>query len=406
VVAMGGPAAAAPANSYAQLRLLMEALHEVEQKYVGQETDADLVYGAIRGMVMALDPTSSFLTPKEYQEVTANKSQEGNAGLTLALKDNVLTVIAPVEDGPAWKAGVRAGDHILKLDNQSTRNLTPLEAEQRLQGEPGKKVGLNILRNGALKPLDLTVTLERPTPSTVGLEPLDNGYYYLRIRSVDQRTAAALAEALKKVQEAPGVQGVILDLRETANGGMEQAAQAAGAFLGDKVVYYAKGRNQDSRQPHYGTKAYQTWKRRLPLVVLIDSGTARAAEVLAGALQNSGDAVLLGYKTFGLAAIDKVFPMKDGSALIIPVAYVLTPKGHQIQGHGLEPDVAGPSKDPWEKQTAIPEKAKPKETVEARNLSQDPLIPEAIKILKNWGKPRAGHSMLRAEVREKKKKSR
>ncbi len=400
-----GPAAAAPVNAYGQLRLLMEALHEVEQKYVGQEQDADLMYGAIRGMVMTLDPASSFLTPQEYQELTAAKGQRATAAMELALKDNVLTVIAPEEEGAAWKAGVKAGDHILKINNQSTRNLTPLEAEQRLTGEPGTKVTLNILRNGALKPMDLTVALEPAVGATVAHKALEGGYHYLRVRAFRERTAAELAEALKAIQGTAGAQGVVLDLRETASGTPEQAAQAAGVFMGNALVYYTKGRSPEPRQAHYGKEA-QPGKRRLPLAVLVDGGTAKAAEVLAGALANAGEGVLVGYKTFGLAAVDRVFPLKDGSALVMPVAYVLTPKGHQIQGNGLEPEVAGPAKDQWDKQAALPDKGKPKETAAARDLSQDPLIPEALKALKNWGKPRSARAGERTEAVRKGKQGR
>ncbi|MBW1952999.1 MAG: S41 family peptidase [Deltaproteobacteria bacterium] len=378
------PAQAASTQTYAQLRLLMEALYEVDNKYVGQKKDANLIYGAIRGMVMSLDPSSSFLTPTDYQQMQAgNKGPIGQVGVELTFKNKVLTVVAPLEGGPAWRAGIRAGDHILKINNQMVRDLTTMEAARLLQGVPGSTIDLQIIRNGMIKPQDISIKLEKLSPVSLSHYTLENDYDYLRLKYFNDRTADELERIIRKiVKRRPPVKGVILDLRNTAGGSLEQAIASASVFIGDSMVFYTRGRHQEAPQPRYGQKK-ERLLRNIPLVVLVDGGTARAAEILAGALQDQYGALLLGFKTFGDGAVHKVFPLKDGSALIFTVAHCFTPSGHIIQDKGLEPKIMGitSQSSKIEKAAGDLELTQPREILNAKDLVKDPLILQALKLL-------------------------
>lgn len=382
--------AATSSQAYAQLRLLVEALYEIDSKYVTEKKDRDLIYGAIRGMVASLDPNSSFLSPTEFQESQNNARQaEADAGLELSAKDNLLTVIAAAEGGPAWRAGMKADDHILKINNQTTRTLTPLEAAKKFQGPPGTKVKVQIIRTGFVKPQDLELTLEKNTQDSVTYFPLEDGYSYIRLRTPRERSAQELQQVLRTLQANPSAKkGIILDLRNTAGGQLEEARRLASAFVGNDLIYSIKGRQAERKQSFSGVKDYQVLKEKLPLVILVDQGTARAAEVIAGALQAQYGALLMGYKTFGDCAIPKVFPLKDGSALIVSVGYCYTPRDHLIQGKGLEPDISGPKKDSDDKpvgQSSV-KLDKPKKIPDVNEVMQDPLVQQALSKLKNWGK--------------------
>jgi carboxyl-terminal processing protease len=381
-------ASATSSQAYSQLRLLVEALYEIDSKYVTQRKDRDLMYGAIRGMVAALDPNSSFLTPAEYQE-SQGRQPEADAGLELSIKDNILTVIAPVEGGPAWRAGIKAEDHILKINNESTRNLTTLEAARKFQGTPGTKVKVQIVRTGFVKPLDVELTLERNTVDSVTSYPLEDGFYYIRLRTPGERSAQELQQVLRSIQANHSPRkGIILDLRNTAGGELEEARRLSSAFVGNNLIYSVKGRQFEGKQSVNGVKDYQVLKEKLPVVILVDQGTANAAEVVAGALQADYNALLLGYKTFGDCAVTKLFPLKDGSALIVSVGYCYTPKDHLIQGKGLEPDIAGPKKDFEDKPVTESglKLEKPKKLPDANEVAQDPLVRQALAKLKSWNR--------------------
>jgi carboxyl-terminal processing protease len=397
--------AAQSSQAYAQLRLLVEALYEIDSKYVTEKKDRDLMYGAIRGLVATLDPNSSFLSPTEYQESQNGTYQpDGDAGMELSVKDNLLTVIAPAEGGPAWKAGIRADDHILKINNQPTRTLTPLEAAKKFQGPPGTKVKVQFIRTGFVKPQDLELILEKNTLESVSTYPLEDGYYYIRLRTPRERSTQELQQVLRTIQASPANRkGIILDLRNTAGGQLEEARRLASAFVGNDLIYSVKGRQAEKRQSFNGVKDYQVLKDRLPLVILVDQGTARAAEVIAGALQAQYGALLLGYKTFGDCAVSKVFPLKDGSALIVSVGYCYTPKDQLIQGKGLEPDISGPKKDSDDKPAgeSSAKLEKPKKFPDANEVMQDPLVRQALLKLKNWGKSNVTRAPESPSIRKK-----
>jgi carboxyl-terminal processing protease len=364
------PAWAASSSPYESLRLYTEALAEISQKYVWPKKENALIYGSLRGMVNSLDPDSSFLTPQEYQNYLHQPEVvPAESGLVLIVKKNLLTVASVIDGSPAFQAGFRPGDHIIKLDGKILRNLTTQEAVWRFRGAPGTILKLQVLRNGEVKPLDLTVTLESLGVSTVTAQYLDNAFAYIRIRYFNSETPEELASALRKIkQHQPPVPGIILDLRNNARGTMEDAVRSAARFVGDHKILLAKGRLPQTEETFQGKARDLIFKTLPPMVVLVDHGTGRAAEILAGALRDEAGATLLGAKTLGLCGLTKTFPLEDGSALVITVADCYTPNGQQIQGKGLEPQVPGkelkaaqaqkkapalqmfPAQDPWVQQ--------------------------------------------------------
>ena len=239
------------------------------------------------------------------------------------------------------------------------------------------------------KPLDLDLTLEKNTVDSLAYYPLEDGYYYIRLRNPRERSAQELQQVLRTIQSSPSPRkGIILDLRNTAGGQLEEARRLASAFVGNDLIYSVKGRQTENKQSFVGLKDYQVLKEKLPLIILVDQGTARAAEVIAGALQAQYGALLMGYKTFGDCAVSKVFPLKDGSALIVSVGYCYTPRDTLIQGKGLEPDISGPKKDSDDQPVAeSPLKMeKPKKIPDLNEVMQDPLVRQALAKLKNWGR--------------------
>jgi carboxyl-terminal processing protease len=334
--------AAPPASNYDALRLYTEALFEVSQKFVWPKNEEELMSGSLRGMMNSLDPDSSFLTAKEYQNYLQGVQRApAEAGMDLIVKDGLLTAASVIDGGPAARAGLKPDDHIIKIDGQMVRNLTTQEAARRFQGAAGTAFKLHLIRNGEVKPLDLTVTLEPLGVTTVTTRYLDT-VAYVRIRYFNEETPVELAKVLDNIkQHKPAVKGIILDLRNNARGSMEEAVRSASLFLGNQPILIAKGRSPKTEQSYSGKDRDQVFKTLPPMVVLVDQGTARAAEIVAAALRDQARATLLGAKTLGLCGLTKAFPLEDGSALVMTVAQCYSPKGVKIPGKGLEPEVPG-----------------------------------------------------------------
>jgi carboxyl-terminal processing protease len=375
------PAWASRPPTYDSLRLYTEALFEITQKYVWPKKESDLIYGSLRGMMNSLDPDSSFLTPQEYKNyLHGNKTAPAEAGVDLIMKDNLLTVVSVIDGSPAAQAGLKPGDHILKIGGHLVRNLTTQEALRRFRGAPGTVIKLQVLRNGRVKPLDLTVTLAPLGPSTVTSQYLDNDLAYIRIRYFNDETPVELDKVLKSInRRQPPIKGIILDLRNNARGTMEQAVRSTSLFLGDQTIVLAKGRSPKTEESFKGKDRDLVLKPSPRIVVLVDKGTARAAEIVAGALRDQAQATLLGVKTVGLCGITKAFPLDDHSALVMTVAQCYTPKGQKIQGNGLEPQVEGQAR-----KTAATSAKEPPQTL---SPVQDPWVRQAMELLIS-GKPK------------------
>jgi carboxyl-terminal processing protease len=377
--------AAPPASNYDALRLYTEALFEVSQKYVWPKNEEDMIYGSLRGMMNSLDPDSSFLTAKEYQGYLHGVERApAEAGMDLVVKDGLLTAVSVIDGGPAARDGLKPDDHIIKIDGQMVRNLTTQEAGRRFQGAPGTKFKLQLIRNGEVKPLDFTITLGPLGENTVASKYLDN-VAYVRIRYFNDETPVGLAAVLNNIkQHKPAVRGIILDLRNNARGSMEEAVRSASLFLGNQQIVIAKGRSPKTEQSYSGKERDLVFKTLPPIVVLVDQGTARAAEIMAAALRDQARATLLGAKSLGLCGLTKAFPLEDGSALVMTVAQCYSPKGAKIPGKGLEPEVPGqkPTAEKAPGKAPAPEKAAPVVSPE-----QDPWVLQAKDLLIS-GKPK------------------
>ncbi len=361
-------------SDYESLRLVTDALYEISQKAVTQKNEREVFQGALRGMMNSLDPDSSYLNPEEFARYQkGNQPTPAEAGMELIFKDHLLTAVSVLDGGPADRAGLKAGDHILKIDGQLIRNITTQEGVRFFQGPPGKTLKLQVLRNGLVKPLDLSVSLEPLGPPSLKVKVLEGNIAYVRLPYFSDDSPKALSQELTRLTKlSPPPKGMILDLRNNARGTLEQAVRTASLFLGSQKVVSTRGRLSGSEQSYQGAEREQVLKPPFPLVVLVDQGTARAAEIVAGALQHSFQGILLGDKTFGLGGLTQLMPLQDGSALLMTVANYYTPGGKKIAGDGLKPDIEG--KKPPEGTEHL--------TAPTPDPKDDPWVQQALEVLK------------------------
>jgi carboxyl-terminal processing protease len=327
----------ADSEEYEKLKLFTEVYEIVRKNYVEEVEPKKLVYGAIRGMLRTLDPHSGFMPPEAYKEMKIDtKGEFGGLGIQIGIRDGVLTVIAPLEDTPAWRAGIKAGDKIIKVDGEPTAEMTLLEAVNKMRGPKGTKVTITIMREGWKKPKDFTITRDIIKIKSVKYKIIDEKIGYVKINQFQERTAVELERALKKLEEE-GIDSLILDLRNNPGGLLRSAVDVAEQFLpSDKLVVYIKDRN-GKKQEYYtrGKRPHYEW----PMVVLVNTGSASASEIVAGALKDWNRAVIIGVRTFGKGSVQSVIPLSDGSGLRLTTARYYTPKGISIQNKGIEPDI-------------------------------------------------------------------
>ncbi|ABB32931.1 carboxyl-terminal protease [Geobacter metallireducens RCH3] len=338
-------AATAPdREGVASLKLLAEVLRQVEENYVERVDRKKLLEGAVNGMLAALDPHSAYLPPEPFSEMKVEISGSfGGLGIEIALKEGKLTVISPIEDTPAWRAGIKAGDHIWKIDGTPTRDLTIVQAVKKMRGERGTKVTLTILRNGETEPREFPLVRDIIQTKSLKARSLEPGYGYVRISHFQERTGEDFANALRNLRAENGgtLKGLVLDLRNNPGGLLEVAVAVAGRFVGERLdnglIVYTEGREEFAKRRFSATVGEK--EPPYPLVVLINSGSASASEIVAGALQDYGRAVIMGTPSFGKGSVQTVIPMKDGAGLKLTTALYYTPKGRSIQARGIIPDV-------------------------------------------------------------------
>jgi carboxyl-terminal processing protease len=333
---MSVTAVSAEGEGYEELKTFTEVLSMVKKNYVEDVKSKDLVYGAIRGMLSSLDPHSSFMTAEGFKDMQVEtKGEFGGIGIQIGMKESLLTVIAPIEDTPAYKAGIQAGDKIVKINNVTTRDMTLQDAVSKMRGAPKTTVVISIMREGWKDTKDFTLTREIIKVKSVKSKVLESGIGYVKINQFQEQTSNDLAAAIKKLNEEK-ITSLVLDLRNDPGGLLNSSIDVASQFLEKgKLVVYTKTRAGEKSEFFTNGNGHFT----LPMVVLVNQGSASASEIVAGALKDWNRAVILGTVTFGKGSVQTVIPLSDGSGLRLTTAKYYTPKGKSIQGTGITPDI-------------------------------------------------------------------
>ncbi len=325
-------------------RLLAEVLDRIHEEYVDRTDDHELVANAIRGMVGRLDPHSAFMDADEFEDLRiATEGNYSGIGVEVALESGVIVVIAPIDGSPAARAGIRAGDAILAIDGRPAENEGLAEAIASIRGKPGTVVRLGVRRESEPAPLEFEIERAVVSVHSVRFETLEPGFGYLRISQFSETTGPDVGVALRELQQQSGgaMRGLVLDLRNNPGGVLDAAVDVSDAFLEKGLIVSAEGRSAESRFRMEAGPG--DLSRGVPLVVLVNEGSASAAEIVAGALRDNGRAKLLGQRTFGKGSVQTVMPLEDGQALKLTTSRYYTPAGVSIHERGLEPDVELPA---------------------------------------------------------------
>lgn len=322
------------------LRTFTEIFAKIKNDYVEPIEDKTLLENAIRGMLAGLDPHSAYLVPEDYKELQAGTSGEfGGLGIEVGMEDGFVKVISPIDDTPADRAGVEAGDLVIRLDDTPVKGMALSDAVKIMRGKPGTDIVLTIVRDGKDAPLKITITRDVIRVTSVKSNMLDPGYGYVRISQFQSRTGDNLQEALAKLEDTAGgpLKGLILDLRNNPGGVLSAAVSVSDAFLKDGIIVYTEGRLDDAKLK-FNAKPTDILDGA-PMVVLVNGGSASASEIVAGALQDHQRAIIMGQKTFGKGSVQTILPMDNGSALKLTTAKYYTPSGVSIQAKGISPDI-------------------------------------------------------------------
>jgi len=337
-------ARALPEKIYRALDLFSKVLFIVEKDYVEQVDGQNLVYGAIKGMLGTLDPYTVFLTPDVYKELKVDTlGRFGGVGIEITLQNGVLTVVTPIEDTPAAHAGVRPGDKILKINGTLTKGMNLTDAVRRMRGGKNSKILLTLWREGVAKPFDVTLAREQIKLKSVKYEMLDKGIGLVRITGFQETTSDELRKALEQLSLGGKLKGVIIDLRNNPGGLLEQAIDVSNLFLKSGTIVSTRGRKGPIElRTASGDAPYPT----LPLIVLINKGSASASEIVSGALQDNKRAKLLGTQSFGKGSVQTVIDLGDDTGVKLTIARYFTPSGKSIDGTGIAPDFVVPGDMP------------------------------------------------------------
>jgi carboxyl-terminal processing protease len=382
-------------NMYEDLKVFTDVIGLIQKDYVEETNSKDLIQGAIKGMLETLDPHSAYMPPnmfKEMQEETRGRFE--GLGIEITLKDGILTVVSPIEGTPAFKAGIVAGDQIVKIDGESTKNFTLVDSVKRLRGPRGTKVTITIMREGIPKPKDFTLVRDVIPVRSVRYELLEKNYGYIRISQFQEKTDADFEKAMKTLEEETkgSLKGLVLDLRNNPGGLLDQAVKISDRFIGSGVIVSIDGRREEAKQKwlaHPDGAATQ-----YPLIVLVNGGSASGAEIVAGAIQDHGRGILVGTQTFGKGSVQTIIPLKDGSGLRLTTARYYTPSGRSIQAKGIVPDILVKPSRPEE------EKEKEKESVSPKFPAEKDLERHLMDVEK--GGPKEKEKSKKEEVKEKK----
>ena len=339
-----------------ELRNFTEIFGKIKNDYVEDVTDKKLISEAIKGMLSGLDPHSAYLDEDAFKDLQVGTQGEfGGLGIEVGMEDGFVKVVSPIEDTPAWRAGLKSGDLIIKIDDTNVKGLTLGDAVKKMRGKPKTKIILTVVRQGESEPLVFTIIRDIIQIQSVKSEVLEDSVAYVRITQFQEKTGLKLAEALKKrfSEVDNNVDGIILDLRNDPGGLLNSAVAVTSAFIPENtLVVYTEGRVRNSsmklfsRPEHYlrsGSKNYLAdlpeKTKTVPMVVLINNGSASASEIVAGALQDHSRAVIMGTQSFGKGSVQTILPLNNGTAIKLTTARYFTPKGRSIQAKGITPDI-------------------------------------------------------------------
>jgi carboxyl-terminal processing protease len=388
--------------SDAKLKVFAQALAIIEEQYAEPKTTKDLVYGAIQGTMGTLDPHSSFMTPEEFRELQIEtKGKFSGIGIEISLKDRILTVVSPIEGTPAYQVGLKAGDQILKINGATTKNITLLEAVKMIRGPKGSKVTLTINREGFPQPRDFAITREIIPIHSVKARILDDGIGYVRVTNFQDQTDHDLQAYLNKMkQRLVPFKGLVLDLRNDPGGLLEQAVRVSDEFLKSGLIVYTEGRSRNQNMRFYARAGADGKIATIPMVVLINEGSASASEIVAGALKDQKRALIMGTKSFGKGSVQTIIPLEDGSALRLTTALYFTPSGVTINDKGIQPDVVVEEKAATADNKSLQKLRdelmsqhmrregltdKPwNAPITAEELERDPQLQRAVEVLRHW----------------------
>lgn len=363
---------------FQELKTFTDVLSIVKRDYVSEVDNKTLVEGAIKGMLTALDPHSGYLDPDFYQDLQVQtKGEFGGLGIEITIKDGLLVVVAPMEGSPAEKAGVRAGDVIVKIDNKFAKEFSLVDAVKRLRGPKGSPVQIALSRKGTNGLIDVTLIRDIIAVKSVKKRYLGEGFGYVRLSQFMDHTSDDLTSALKSMaKESPSgeLKGLVLDMRNNPGGLLAQAVKVSDLFLDEGVIVYTDGRMESQKQKFFAQP--RGTEPKYPIIVLVNGGSASAAEIVAGALKDHGRAIIVGNQTFGKGSVQTITPLENRGALTLTTALYYTKSGNSIQARGVKPDVEVSSGKPDEDAAADEGSATPTRTgLEIRE--QD--LPGAIK---------------------------
>lgn len=393
---------------YENIDIFTEVLRQVEKNYVEPQDPKTLIQGAIKGMVRGLDPHSSFLTKEEHEELMVEtKGEFSGIGIEITIKDRILTVVSPIEGTPAYKAGIKSGDKIIKVEGKSTQDMSLLDAVKQIRGPEGTDVKLTVMREGAEKPIDFTITRGVIPIQSVKHYALTPDIGYIRIANFQSDTAEDVSSALGELEKEGSLKGLVLDVRNNPGGLLAQAIEVSDLFVDSGIIVSTKGRGNDHNIK--ATARKNTTVREYPIIVLVNGGSASAAEIVAGALQDNKRALILGTRTFGKGSVQTILPLSDGSGLRLTTARYYTPSGKSIQSSGISPDIDIPFQPPEDgskkkrprfireenlKGHMVDEDEAAKETEDQENtgadekaktlLEKDNQVRQAVHLLKSW----------------------
>lgn len=323
-----------------ELRAFSEVFGQIKRSYVESVDDKTLIEGSIRGMLAGLDPHSAYLDPQSYKELRIGTSGEfGGLGIEVGMEDGFIRVVAPIDDTPAQKAGVEAGDLIVRIDDAPVKDLSLGDAVQKMRGKPGTDIILTIIRKGEVRPLKFTITRAIIKVKSVKSRILEDGYGYIRISQFQVETGPNMQNAIEKLKKENGgeLKGLVLDLRNNPGGVLSAAVEVSDSFLDKGLIVYTEGRDLESKQQFRATSG--DILKNAPMVILVNGGSASASEIVSGALQDHHRAIVVGSRTFGKGSVQTILPLTENTALKLTTARYYTPSGRSIQAEGIAPDI-------------------------------------------------------------------